>query len=322
MRVMQRPIYRTFFRTLYDAGSARRWADGIALFVPLSFGEQHDVSSLHPEWVVAMKMELIQWIETCRASFNGNDYAEPYWNIFMKRRLRIKVRMCACLLAAFAAAPFNGLAGEATLYRDTWGVPHIWADDHVSAGYAVGQAQCEDSLANVVYCLHAGVGRLAEFVGPSMLSADIKARKLRHRAFSEAAWLKLSPPLRELVEGYCAGVNDYLESHPKELPRRVENVTPVQVLAWHRALLMMSTVAISKADAEASKSDGYHPKYNAQRAGQSGLTTSSVGKSDQHPGIAPGKSNSWALSGAKTTSGAPMLLIVPHISLENHFHSF
>ena len=86
----------------------------------------------------------------------------------MKLPLRTQVKMW-CLLALFSAAsfvsaPFNVLAGEATLYRDTWGVPHIWADDHASAGYAIGQAQCEDNLTNVVYCLHAGVGRLAELI--------------------------------------------------------------------------------------------------------------------------------------------------------------
>jgi acyl-homoserine-lactone acylase len=233
----------------------------------------------------------------------------------MQQHLSIRMKTCVGALVLLAASsllvPINVLAGEATLYRDSWGVPHIWADDYAAAGYAVGRAQCEDNLSNVVYCLHAGVGRLAELIGPSMLGADIKARKLRHRSFSEAAWPELSPRLRELIEGYCAGVNDYLESHPDELPRSIAKVEPVQVIAWHRALLMLSTVAISSADAEASKSEGYHPKYNAQTE-----------QSDHHPGVAPGKSNSWALSGSKTASGAPMLLIDPHWPASGHLQLY
>jgi penicillin amidase len=44
----------------------------------------------------------------------------------------------ACLLAAPAHA------GEATLYRDTWGVPHVYADTEAAGYYALGYAQAED----------------------------------------------------------------------------------------------------------------------------------------------------------------------------------
>lgn len=239
------------------------------------------------------------------------------------RSLRPLISSRVCLLAATVAIAVpvvpTAPAGEATLYRDTWGVPHIWADDLAVAGYAVGQAQCQDSLQNVIYCLHAGVGRLAEVLGPSMLTRDIQARKLRHAMFAEADWPTLSPAVHELVEGYCAGVNEYLREHPQELKVPVGKITPVQVVAWHRALLMKSAVAISSADAEASRMDGYQPTPPMRLVTPGSITGE---KAAAHPGTAPGKSNSWALSGAKTASGAPMLLIDPHWPAQGHLQLY
>jgi acyl-homoserine lactone acylase PvdQ len=124
--------------------------------------------------------------------------------MFGDNRCSIDLR---CLLTTLIAALIagltsNALAGEATLYRDQWGVPHIWADDYPSAGYAVGRAQCEDSLSNVIYCLHAGVGRLAEMMGPSMQNSDIEARKLRHRV-SPSVSVARSPRLTPYRGAKC-----------------------------------------------------------------------------------------------------------------------
>jgi len=220
-----------------------------------------------------------------------------------------------------AAAPSPLMSGEATLYRDQWGVPHIWSDSCQAAGYAIGQAQCEDSLYNVVYCLYAGVGRLCELTGPGLLKADLEARQLRHAVFARQAWPELSPQLRDLVTGFCAGVNDYLKSHPDELPVPVGKIEPVQVIAWHRALLMISTASIAKADAEASRADGYHPVNAGGPDPAPGVKSQQQGQ-PEHPGVRPGKSNSWALSGAKTASGVPLLLIDPHWPASGHLQLY
>ncbi|MEE3371546.1 MAG: penicillin acylase family protein [Planctomycetota bacterium] len=217
------------------------------------------------------------------------------------------------LVLSFSLLGKCGMAGDATVYRDTWGVPHIWADDFASAGYAIGQAQCEDSLTNVVYCLYAGVGRLAELLGPGLLNSDIEARTLRHRFYVERDWPKLDRRSRDLIEGFCAGVNDYITKHPEELLVPVKPIAPVQVLAWQRSLLLRSAVGIVKGDAEASKADGFQPDYKPgdEHSDKPGRT-----------GIKPGKSNSWALAGTKTANGAPMLLIDPHWMAEGHLQLY
>lgn len=222
----------------------------------------------------------------------------------------------ALLLVLFLVPPLQ--AGESTVYRDQWGVPHIWGDSYGAVGYAVGQVQCEDSLAELIYCLYAGVGRLTETAGDGLLAADLDARRLRHAELAERAWPRLDPRLRELIEGYCAGINDYLEQNPNRLPVKVTAIKPVQVLAWHRSLLTRSSIAISQIDAEASRADGYKPVSAPGLRGK-GKNAALI---RQAPAIEPGQSNSWALAARRTKAGVPMLLIDPHWPSKGHLQLY
>jgi len=231
-------------------------------------------------------------------------------------RQRVKTILPAILVVFFLCPPLE--AGEATVYRDQWGVPHIWGDSYGAVGYAVGQVQCEDSLAELIYCLYAGVGRLTETVGDGLLAADLDARRLRHAELAERDWPRLDPRLRELIEGYCAGINAYLQENPSLLPVKVMTIQPVQVLAWHRSLMTRSSIAISKIDAEASQADGYKP---VSMSGQRGRGKNAM-LSPLSPAIEPGQSNSWALAGGRTEAGVPMLLIDPHWPSSGHLQLY
>lgn len=195
-------------------------------------------------------------------------------------------------------------AGEVTILRDRYGVPHVFGASSEDVAYGVAIAQCQDNLPIVVRNLFAGVGRLSELMGPDQLPGDLQARELGHGYFAARDWLDLSPGLQRILEAYCDGVNEYLKQHPKELPFAVPPVEPVQVVAWNRSVMLLSAVGISRADAEASKADGYVPTDSAHSAGTA------------HPGVPPGKSNSWALAPAKTAAGVAMLLIDPHWATE------
>ena len=61
---------------------------------------------------------------------------------------------------------------KATVYRDVYGVPHIFADSEEAAAYAIAQAQCEDIGMQVFDSLRCGVGRQAEVLGEAELESD------------------------------------------------------------------------------------------------------------------------------------------------------
>ena len=208
-----------------------------------------------------------------------------------------------CLGSLFAAAPAPTPAQDAIhpyevrIIRDTYGVPHIIGKTSADVAYALGKVQCEDRVADVVYNLHAGSGRLAEVTGEKYLNNDKEARLLRNARQAKRDWSKLSPQLRRLVEAYAQGVNDWLAAHPNAVPVKVKPFTPIDVIAWHRKVMMLSTVTIATADGNRE-----------------------VGK--PHPGIPPGQSNSWVVSGMKSTTGRPLLLIDPHWPTEGHLQLY
>jgi len=219
-------------------------------------------------------------------------------------------RFLIALLILVTSAPLTGAEHEATVYRDHYGVPHVFGETPSAAAYGVGIAQCEDNLHTVVYCLYAGVGRLSELMGKRYYDQDVEARVLGHAHFAAREWPKLDARVQAVIQAYCDGVNSYLQQHPDKLPYPVPRIEPIQVLARHRQIFLLSAVVVSRADAEASKSDGYHPVYRPD------------GEPSDRPRISAGKSNSWALASTKTAAGVPMLLIDPHWASQGHLQLY
>lgn len=202
---------------------------------------------------------------------------------------RSVLRAALCLVAASCAGRGGPDRYEATILRDAWGVPHVYGATAPDAAYALGQAQCEDRAGDLIYNLHLGSGRVSEYLGPAHLETDKKARLLRHRERAEMDWPDLPVPLKEVVEAFVRGVNDWVADHPRDLPGPVRAFEPADVLAWHRHLLMMAGVAIAKLDGE----------------GAGG-------------GVPPGRSNAWAVAGARSVTGSPALLIDPHWPIDGN----
>ena len=92
-------------------------------------------------------------------------------------------------LAALLATPAG--AGEATLYRDTWGVPHVYADSEAAGYYALGYAQAEDRLEDIYLAIREATGRMAEVKGKGALENDYLMR-LFHNDTLHGKYLDLS----------------------------------------------------------------------------------------------------------------------------------
>ena len=55
--------------------------------------------------------------------------------------------------------------GKVELWRDSWGVPHVFAETDAGAMYGVGYAAAQDRSFQMYYTLRIIQGRLAEVVG-------------------------------------------------------------------------------------------------------------------------------------------------------------
>jgi penicillin amidase len=116
------------------------------------------------------------------------------------------------------AASLPGLQKEATVDRDSWGVPHILAASLNDLVEAQGYVMAQDRLWQMDLLRRVARGRLAEIVGPAALPLD---RQFRTFGFGRAADRDaslLDPESRGVYEAYARGVNHFIDEHQNRLP--------------------------------------------------------------------------------------------------------
>ena len=111
-----------------------------------------------------------------------------------------------------------GLSAEVHVWRDDYGIPHIFANDMNDAARALGYLHASERLYQMQMSRWIGQGRIAEIVGPDMLGVDKFLRTLGLYRLAESSVAALSPETQARLQAYADGVNAYLDSHVNALP--------------------------------------------------------------------------------------------------------
>jgi penicillin G amidase len=190
------------------------------------------------------------------------------------RVARILCLLCFSLLVIVVGCGSSGRRGPETrstpddrvgkveLLRDSWGVPHVFADTDAGAMYGLGYAAAQDRPFQMYYQLRIIQGRLAELVGDvkvgvsrqqpqgrnSALRSDIEMRTIGYWRAAQETAERLDPEARELLEAYSRGVNDCLNGDPnvrsalfEKSGLQPEPWTPAACIAsWWRLSLFFS----------------------------------------------------------------------------------
>jgi len=209
----------------------------------------------------------------------------------MVDRIRHGARRAACLCACVVIVASAARAGEITIRRDTWGVPHVFADSLGDAAYALGYAQAEDRLEQIFANYRLAVGRTAEVVGTSAVEDDYRQRVVGHEAVCRRRYPELPPEVRELCERYQQGVRAYLAEHPGRRPANALEMEPWMVPATLR--LMIFNWPLGRANRELGLRDSFDLF-----------------------------SNQWAVRPERTAAGAALLLIDPHVHWDGPFRFY
>jgi acyl-homoserine-lactone acylase len=216
-------------------------------------------------------------------------------------------RKCLCGLPAAAALAVLALlpaapspAGEKgeqiTIYRDEFGVPHIFAKTEEGAAYGMGYAQAEDRLEELFKQYRRAEGTMAEAFGPEFLRHDYRQRLWQHRAVAEANYARLPAKVRALCEAYQAGIRKYMKEHPKEVPAWAPELRPWQIIALSRYIIW----GWPEGDAGGDLLRG-------------GIVPDP---------ISPRGSNQWVVAPGRTADGAPLALIDPHLGWYGEFRFY
>src|SRR5271157_1299100 len=139
-----------------------------------------------------------------------------------------------------------GLAGNVTVYRDQWGIPHIYGYSENDLTFALGYCHAEDRLFFMEMARRQQLGQLSEILGPSYLASD-KFNLIMGKAFEANATYQLllastDPTAQKLVtelNRYADGVNYYIATHLNSLPVEFQllnivprNWTPVDTFSF------------------------------------------------------------------------------------------
>lgn len=105
-----------------------------------------------------------------------------------------------------------------TVYRDSFGVPHIYANETSDAYYALGYVMAQDRIFEMDLFRRSVAGRLSEIFGSSMLSSDVLMRTLGIYKIGVDTYNSLPPEHKTNLEQFARGVNRYIREWPDGIP--------------------------------------------------------------------------------------------------------
>lgn len=201
--------------------------------------------------------------------------------------LALAIDLLSLILPASADPPQT-----ATLYRDTWGVPHVYAQTEAAGAYALGYAQAEDRLADIHDSVRTGLGRMSEVYGKQYVEQDYLMRLCRNEPLARQYWHTVPAHLKELVTAFAAGIQACAVQHPEKVPDQALDLEPWMFLTVGRAMILRWPLGTIQDDL---------------KAGQKKVTL--------RPGPAM-RSNQWAVGPARSADNIPILLADPHLTWE------
>jgi penicillin amidase len=200
----------------------------------------------------------------------------------------------------------NPLARDVTIYRDIYGVPHVFGRTDASTVFGFAYAQAEDNFWRVEENFINALGRASEVYGEKSLDEDRLNHALEIPRLAREEYGRLDRRMRSLCDAYAAGFNYYLERHPEVKPRLLTKIEPWYTLAFIRYNYFQN---------------GFARDRNLRGTGLQTAATDNDLK--RHTG-----SNGWVVGPSKSATGNTLLFINPHLPFfgpgqvyEGHVHS-
>lgn len=241
----------------------------------------------------------------------------------------------------------TGLGQSVDVLMDDMMVPHLFAERLEDAFRVQGYLTARDRLWQMDMSSRKTAGRLAEVVGtPQMVELD---RMTRRQGYAWAASRDLAswesdPKVKAMLDAYTEGVNAYIRtlspsSYPLEY--KILDFAPEPWTNLKSALIaqgMAEVLARKESDLSATQTqdmlgapvyDALFPEWNPKQRpvieGELPHTPANpvprplrIGDTGARPEVPDAYivgSNNWAISGARSSSGKPILANDPHLNL-------
>ncbi|TAH45947.1 MAG: penicillin acylase [Betaproteobacteria bacterium] len=147
------------------------------------------------------------------------------------------------------ATGVKGKLGTVTIRRDSWGVPHVYASTVFGLFYGYGHSVAQDRLFQMEMARRSTQGTVAEVLGEKFVAFDKATRANFWPASIHAQIERLPRADRDILEGYAAGMNAWLDrvkADPERLmPKQFRDFgfAPAKWTAYDVAMVFVGTMA-------------------------------------------------------------------------------
>jgi penicillin amidase len=241
---------------------------------------------------------------------------------------------CLLLLALAATTQAQPTADQqttrraraVTIYRDTYGVPHVYGRTDADVVFGLMYAQAEDNFWQLEDDMIRNLGRAAEVYGERGLNDDLVQAAFASNKLAVAQYERAAPRIRALCVAYAAGLNYFLARNPQIKPRLITHFEPWYVYAGVGGASLVTGAGLKLEELRAALPEVgrqviSNGAINRVRAAAPSVAT------DDEVDLDEG-SNMWAVAPAKSANGHALLLINPHVGFfgggqryEAHLHS-
>ena len=225
-----------------------------------------------------------------------------------------------------------GMSAPVRIGFDADGIPRIAAASQLDGAAAIGFVHARDRMFQMELMRRAASGRLSELAGASTLPLDRVVRTLGVRRQADADLAGLDPDTRAMLDAYARGVNAWLDRRGRfAAPEFIvlgapEPWTAVDCLLWGKtmALYLSGNYRLELArmalvpDMSADRVKALWPPQDGT-PGPSAAAATATRLAALIPAFpAPftwpsTASNEWAVDGAHSETGAPLLAGDPHL---------
>jgi acyl-homoserine-lactone acylase len=204
----------------------------------------------------------------------------------MKKSLLLFLFLIICI---FCLGQIKIDPAKIDIVRDSFGVPHIFANTDAEVAYGLAWAYAEDDFKSLQEVILPAKGLMGKVQGKSGAAGDYAFQLFRCREITEERWNLLSPEFIKLINGYVQGVNDYAARHKDEVLHK--KIFPITMKEYISSSVL--AITIFNGAGEALQRIFNNKEFIAPEFDKKG-------------------SNSSAVHNSKTISGENFLLINAH----------
>ncbi len=237
----------------------------------------------------------------------------------------------------------KNMKAEVTVYRDKYAIPHIYAQNEADLYRATGYVMAQDRLWQMDLIRRVTQGRLSEIFGRDMLKADRLFRSLRITDKSEELLAREPQPLKEALDAFADGVNQYIATLGDDLPiefkllgyrpdkwQAINSLNLVGYMSWDLSMSWSMEMVYDKIRQKVSpeqfaelfpnlalEKTAVYPHYHFGKSADAieQAIVEPTQKLQQMGLFVFEGSNNWAVAGKKSVTGKPIVCNDMHLGL-------